>query len=209
MPICRQFIVALALGAAPLLLTACRDTRIAEYTIPKEKDPQMPGPLSDGSGTMPAPGNDAGGATVPTAEGPQLTWAAPAEWQPKQLTAMRKGSYTVPGAGGSAADVSITAFPGDVGGELANINRWRGQVGLPPLGDSDLPGAAERIESNGLQFTVVDLASGQGPQRILGAIVSFGGGTWFFKLTGPGDLVAHEKPAFLEFLKSVRPAPSG
>ena len=44
------------------------------------------------------------------------------------------------------------------------------------------------------------------PQRILGAIVPFNGGTWFFKLMGPDALVAKAKPGFLEFLKTVRPA---
>jgi hypothetical protein len=207
MSFCRQLFAALALSAAPFLLPACRDTKIAEYTVPKEKDPEMPGPLSNGSGSMPVPGNASGGAAVPTAEGPQLSWVAPSGWQPKQLSAMRKGSYSVQGPGGVSVDVSITAFPGDVGGELANINRWRGQVGLAPLGDSDLPGAADRIEHNGLQFTVVDIASGQGSQRILGAIVGFGSGTWFFKLMGPDALVSQQKPAFLDFLKSVKPAP--
>jgi len=54
---------------------------------------------------------------------------------------------------------------------------------------------------------VVDCASGAAahPQRILGAIVPFNGGTWFFKLMGPDAVVAGAKPAFLEFLKTVHP----
>jgi hypothetical protein len=118
---------------------------------------------------------------------------------------MRKGSYTVPGPGGEA-DLSITAFPGDVGGELANINRWRGQVGLPPLPDEGLAAAARRFESNGLTFVVVDLAGSQSPRRLLGAIVPFADGTWFFKLVGPDSLVAAQRQAFLDFLKTVKPA---
>jgi hypothetical protein len=40
--------------------------------------------------------------------------------------------------------------------------------------------------------------------RMLGVIVPRPGETWFFKLKGPDVLVAREKPAFLEFLKTVR-----
>jgi hypothetical protein len=118
---------------------------------------------------------------------------------------MRKASFAVPGPGGSA-DLSVTAFPGDVGGELANVNRWRGQVGLRPLSDADLPGAAERVQLNGMQFVIVDLAGGQSPKRLLGAIVPFGDGTWFFKLLGPDAVVAANRQAFLDFLRTVKPS---
>jgi hypothetical protein len=145
---------------------------------------------------------------VPTAEGPGLAWTAPAAWESKPASAMRKATYAVPGPGGAAGDLSITAFPSDVGGELANVNRWRGQVQLPPIAESDLPGTVVRWEQSGLTLTVVDFASGAAanPQRILGAIVPFNGGTWFFKLMGPDAVVGGAKPAFLEFLKTVRPA---
>ncbi len=119
---------------------------------------------------------------------------------------MRKGSFTLAGEAGATADLSITAFPGAVGGELANINRWRGQVGLPPITDAELPAAATRFTANGLPFTVVDLAGADlaNPQRILGGMTPYEGAMWFFKLTGPDALVAKAKPAFLDFLKTVK-----
>ena len=206
----RKILAALALGAAPFLLTACREARVTYYSVPKEKDPELPGgaeagetPASDGAAQA---GPAMAGAAVPTAGGASLTWSAPASWERKPASAMRRGSYAVRGPGGSVADISITAFPGDVGGELANINRWRGQVGLAPLGEAGLPGAAERFEHNGLRFAVVDLAAPQSPRRLLGAIIPFGDATWFIKLLGPGDLVAGQKRAFLGFLRTVKPA---
>jgi hypothetical protein len=186
------------MGAAALLLPACRDAKVAYYAVPKEKDPELP--------VAAPPGPDMAGAAVPTASGPVLTWTAPANWRPKPASAMRKGSYTVTGAGGATADLSITAFPGDVGGELANVNRWRGQVGLAPLGEGDLQASAGRLESNGLRMVVVDLSGSPGAQRLLGAIIPFGDGTWFIKLMGPDALVAQEKASFLDFLRTVRPA---
>jgi hypothetical protein len=152
---------------------------------------------------------DMANTAVPTANGSDLMWTAPADWKPKPNGAMRKGSFAIPGPDGDA-DLSITAFPGDVGGELANLNRWRGQIQLAPLTQADVAGAATRVDQNGLTFVVVDFVSPSTvkPARIVGAIVPVNGATWFFKLMGPDTTVAAAKPAFLDFLKTVRaPAP--
>jgi hypothetical protein len=196
----------IGIGAAALLLAACGEEKVASYRVPKEKDPELPMAAAD-SGTPAAPsaGPSMADTSVPTAGGDSLAWQAPAGWTAKPASAMRKGSYIVPGDGG-VSDLSVTAFPGDVGGELANVNRWRGQVGLTPLGPEALDASVTRFSSNGLTFTLVDL-SGQGEpgaKAILGAIVPFGGSTWFFKLTGTGSLVGAAKPAFIEFLHTVK-----
>src|SRR2546425_682214 len=125
-----------------LLFAACRRGEVTTYRIPKEKDAAMPAAIADNPApAAPAAANPAGGnmaaTPVATAGGTGLTWTAPASWQAKAASAMRKGSYAVPGDGGATADLSITAFPGDVGGEAANVNRWRGQVSLPPLADAE------------------------------------------------------------------------
>jgi hypothetical protein len=155
----------------------------------------------------PAPADSSATPTLPdSAPQASLTWIAPADWQAKPLGAMRLGSYAVSSDAGNA-DISIIAFPGEAGGLLPNINRWRGQLGLAPLAEADLASAATTLDgAGGLHFTVVDL-SGQAsgaPARMLGAILSFGGQTYFFKLTGPEALVAREKNAFLDFLKTVK-----
>jgi hypothetical protein len=148
------------------------------------------------------------GPAVATATGAGLAWTAAAHWQAKAASSMRKGSYTITGDAGVTADLGITAFPGDVGGESANVNRWRGQVSLPPLADAAIPSILTRIEAHGLKIAVIDCvgSSDAGPTRLVGAMVPFGGATWFFKLLGPDALVAREKPAFLQFLATVQPA---
>jgi len=86
------------------------------------------------------------------------------------------------------------------------VNRWRGQLQLEPIAEADLANAVQRREQTGLHLTIVDFSaegSGEHP-RMLGAIVPYDGATWFFKLTGPDSLVAREKPAFLEFLQSIK-----
>jgi len=197
----RSFLLPFAVTAV-LCLTAsgCRDREVASYRVPKEKE--VPAPLASPN---PAPASAPAmmaNTAVPTADGASLTWTAPAHWQAKPATAMRKGSFAVPVDGAPAADLSITAFPGDVGGEPANINRWRGQIQLAPANEPELAAAITRFESGGLKFAVVDFESGQ--QRLLGAIIPFQGSTWFVKLMGPSAELAKEKPAFLAFLKTMK-----
>jgi hypothetical protein len=185
-------------------LAACRDNQIAVYRIPKEID-------SPAAATTPVPAGMAGaqngaGLAVAKADGTGLEWTPPVHWKSKVASAMRKGSYSVGGDGPAGADLAITAFPGNVGGDLANVNRWRGQLQLAPITEPELAAAVTPLEANGLKMLVVDLAGGgaDSPQRMLGAIVPHEGATWFFKLTGPAALVATEKPGYLEFLRTVR-----
>lgn len=193
---------------AALALAGCREAKVTSYRVPREKPDPLP-PILTGDVPMPGAGaGDMASTAVPTASGHDLTWDAPADWQAQPLSAMRKGSFAVTDGRGATADLSITAFPGDVGGLLANVNRWRGQVQLPPIGESELATATTPLESRGLTFVVVDLANAAAPKtdRILGAIVPYDGATWFFKLRGPDALVEQQKAAFLAFLRTVKPA---
>ncbi len=192
-------------GSLALILAGCRESKVSFYRVPKEQDPTLAASAPDNSAQAgPAAGGSMSDTAVPTAAGPSLTWSAPATWTAKPATAMRKGSYAVPGAGGEAGDLSITAFPGAVGGLIANVNRWRGQVQLPPLADADLAAAVTTVPENGLQVTVVDFSAPGGAKRILGAIVPFGDSCWFFKLTGSSALITSAKPGFLDFLKTIK-----
>ncbi|HYP18095.1 MAG TPA: hypothetical protein VEQ65_12860 [Opitutus sp.] len=204
---------AFVLAATTLLLASCRDAQVSSYRVPAEKAEKLP-PILTGEMPASAPAAAGGDAAsmantaVPTASGQALTWTAPAHWKTKPASAMRKGSYAVTGADGAEADLSITAFPGDVGGDLANINRWRGQISLPPLTAADLATSTEHLDLNGLHITYVDIANptGEKPQRIVGAFVPFENATWFFKLMGPETVVAAERDAFRAFLSTVKPA---
>jgi len=206
------FLKSVSFDAAPVATPAVADPVKAQSTNDLPKAPFAP----FAGGAMPDTGAtpDASAAPTPADSSaapdstPQasLTWTAPTDWQAKPLGAMRLGSFSVSSDAGNA-DISVIAFPGEAGGLLPNINRWRGQLGLAPVAEGDLPGATTALDgAGGLHFTVVDL-SGQAagaPARMLGAILSFDGQTYFFKLTGPDALVAREKTAFLDFLKTVR-----
>jgi hypothetical protein len=219
-PFMNKSSVPLVLAAVVVLNPGCRKDEITTYRIPKEAAPppaataaapKAPATEADTvpPGHPPIPAGNAPGmadTAVITASGAALVWTAPAHWAAKSASSMRKGSYAIKGEGGEA-DMAITAFPGDVGGDLANLNRWRGQLQLAPVNQAEFEAAVQRLERNGLKLIVVDIAgTGATAQRILGAMVPFSGATWFFKLTGPDALVAREKPAFLAMLDTVKAA---
>ena len=41
--------------------------------------------------------------------------------------------FSITGTNGAKADVNVAEMGGEGGGLLANVNRWRGQLGLPPI----------------------------------------------------------------------------
>ena len=90
---------------------------------------------------------------------------------------------------------------------MANVNRWRREVGLAELNEDQFAKdvTAMMVASNPAVY-VDESGSGDSPdrKRILGVIVPKDGRTWFFALRGPADLVGREKPAFEAFMKSVR-----
>jgi hypothetical protein len=197
-----------ALILLTLALGACKKPEVQSYRVAKETAPAAaPAANATPPAAAPSAAPTMANTAVPTASGAALTWTAPSHWTSVAASAMRKATYAIKGDGASAAELTITAFPGDVGGDLANVNRWRGQIGLPAIAQADLATTTQHLDRNGLHITVVDLAAaGADAKGILGAIVPFDDGTWFFKLTGPAALVARERAAFTAFLDTIKPA---
>jgi hypothetical protein len=142
----------------------------------------------------------------PSASDASLTWTAPASWTPKPLGQMRKGSYALRGAGGTEADLSITMLSAATNPLLENINRWRRQISLAPLSESQISAETTALVNGKFKFTVVDYTGTQpsgAATHLVGAILYHGDEAWFFKLTGPDALVSPQTPAFLDFLKTV------
>jgi len=91
---------------------------------------------------------------------------------------------------------------GDAGGRLANINRWRGQVGLGPVAEEELGGLLMPLRVGGPESYAVDLVSPETQRRMLAAAVATSGQTWFFKLVGDAAVVGREKEAFTKLVAS-------
>jgi hypothetical protein len=195
---CFRLLVPIALVL--LGLSGCRDAEVHAYRVPKEALPAPP-PAAAANPHAHAHTHLPGAGT--------LAWEAPAHWQEKPASGFRRGSFAVMGPAGVEADFSIIAFPGAAGGMAENFNRWRGQLALPSQSPTEISAGVEHLDApSGLHFDLVDYVgtTGNEPTRIIGAVVEFGGESWFFKLMGPDALVAGEKQAFRDFLFTVRPS---
>jgi hypothetical protein len=134
-------------------------------------------------------------------------WTVPSGWQSVPPSQFLLAEYSIPGANGAKAEVNVASMGGEGGGLLANVNRWRGQLGLAPLGDNDLTQLAQPLDGMGGTATLVDFtgidAKTSAPTRLVGVIVAQGGQTWFYKLMGDKQVVALQKDAFTKFIQSA------
>jgi hypothetical protein len=157
-------------------------------------------------GSMGAQSLPAGSA----ADAPNPQWSVPADWQQGSRSSMRRATFLVKGADGQTAEVAVSVFPGDVGGLMANINRWRGQIGLGPVAPDEVAGITSDLDVNGTKSTVVDFKADTAPPgktqppRMIVVTVPNAGNSWFFKMTGDAPLVGAQKDSFLQFVKSVK-----
>ncbi len=167
-----------------LVLAACgREEEIQTYRASKEPDPARP--LAAG---RPAPSKT-------------LSWTVPEGWQELPPSSMRAGSFLIKGKTAEQGDISVVPLSGMAGGDLANINRWRGQIGLGPLSDADLARQSQTITPGGRRMRFVNFSNSG--RRLMAAIYPRTNQSWFFKMTGEDATVAAAKPAFLKFLNSL------
>jgi len=134
-------------------------------------------------------------------------WNIPASWKEVPPTQMVLAKFLVTGEGGKA-EITVSSFPGDVGGALANVNRWRGQLGLAPVDQKEMEAMVSSLDVSGGKAILIDMSgqdvkSGQ-KARLIGAILPRGDRTWFYKLMGDEPIAAGEKAAFTSFVQSAK-----
>jgi hypothetical protein len=132
---------------------------------------------------------------------PEIKWEVPPGWSPAPASAMRYASFTAE-KNGEKADISVVTFPGDGGGDVENVNRWRQQIGLPAVGAELLQSMITPVHAGDIHLDTIDMAGASA--RVLAAWTRHNGRAWFFKLTGPANIVEEEKPRFAAFLQSIR-----
>jgi hypothetical protein len=96
-------------------------------------------------------------------------------------------------------------LPGPAGGELANVNRWRGQIGLEPLDEAALAAARKTLTTKAGPLKVYDFTSGGASgKRLVAGLTEIEGNTWFVKLTGDAGAVGAARDDFMKLLGSLR-----
>lgn len=172
----------------------------AEYVEVKEVAPEPPPAPSSEPATpaVSAPARDIG-----------FTWTLPEGWTENAPSRMKLLSLSAGRPLEQVAELSVSAFPGDVGGQLANLNRWRRQVGLGPVSEQAMDGFVTPVTIAGIEGWQVDFTgpAGSAPDgaaaRVMVAVVMRDGRSWFFKLAGTDAAVEGEKERYSAFLDSV------
>lgn len=155
------------------------------------------GDVEDDAASEPAP--------EPAAESP-LAWDAPETWERQPERAMRLATYTTGGC-----ECYITTLSGLAGGVAANINRWRRQMGQPPLSEEELA-ALPTLNVLGRETPFVTIAGAytgmSGEERpgylMYGMVCPLEGETVFAKMIGPEAQMRAEADRFAAFCESLR-----
>lgn len=133
-----------------------------------------------------------------------VTWTLPAGWTAEPGSATNMRVATIHPGGNGATEIKVSKF-GTIGGGLgANVTRWRREVGLGAVSDEEAD-AGQKVPFGPTTFTVHDYTGPvNGGTREVVVLTELNGATWYFKLIGPTDAVNAQKPAFDQFLSSLR-----
>ena len=186
----KRGILLLVVGCA--FLVGCKKEGVRHYKVAKEESqavmPQGPAPTAQ----IPGLAAQASGFKTPK-------WVVPEGWVEQDPGPMRKGLFIIKEKNGEA-EVSVAVFPGNVGGKLANINRWAGQIGLAPFQESIL----ERLEPVEVDGNAGERITLEGQEKaLIAVIVEKDENSWFFKLMGDLKVVDSQRDNFIEFVKSI------
>ena len=103
----------------------------------------------------------------------------------------------------------VTLLAGEGGGLASNLDRWRGQLGQPPLRPEEVA-ALPRFPMLDTQAVAVEIVRAEGrtdgPEMVLGAVCLLSGHSIFVKLLGPRAAVEAQRESFLQFCRSAEAA---
>lgn len=186
-----------------LLLIACQKNEVTVAKVPKE----APQPAAAMPGSPMGMGMGMGMGSAPAARpapGSALRWKLPKGWTESPASGMRYATLKAPVEG--KLDISVTMLGGTAGGELANVNRWRGQIGLPPVEESTLGKSRQAVKTPAGEVALFDF-TGDGEKKsrmVVGSLTSPDGNSWFLKAVGDEAAVAAARADFVQLLETLR-----
>ena len=136
--------------------------------------------------------------SVAEAKDSGLKFDKPEEWTeapPKQFQLARFLAKD----GEQTAEIAVSRAGGE---RAANINRWRGQLGLNPLSPEELKQAGQPFEVGKKKGELIEIVVED--RSLLAVMIPDGDQTWFIKLTGHAALAVKERSRFEAFAKSLK-----
>jgi len=136
----------------------------------------------------------------------EITWEAPEHWRATETSSLLTAAFEIENEGGQLR-TTITGLQGEAGGILANLNRWRRQIGLQPVATLEEQ-ASKMVEIDGQPATLFDIKPPAGSDAanpgILIAMQSRAGVSWFFKMTGAAKAIDLERSSFNAFIRTIK-----
>lgn len=141
---------------------------------------------------------------APYRAGKALEWVLPEGWAAEKEEGRMRFATLKPAPSGKV-EVSVVVLSGPAGGELANVNRWRGQIGLSPIGEPELSRLRLLVRAKAGRVSLFDLDNPKAPEgRMVVGMLGSDSDSWFVKMTGDRASVSKARPAFLKLLESLR-----
>ncbi len=149
------------------------------------------------------------GGEMPQAEAP-FRFTLPEGWKDEGPAGMRKVNLST----GADTQCYLITLPGEGGGLVENLNRWRNEVGLAPI-RAEEAAALPRIELLGEACPLLDVSgdyqgmggSAGSDRTLLGTVLIRPTESLFIKMVGPSEEVLAHRDAFVAFVESLEEAP--
>ena len=131
-------------------------------------------------------------------------WVKPDSWIEFEGSSMRLASFHVPYSYG-LGELSLFILDGDGGGLVANVNRWRGQVGLPTQTLIEINASADNRENDLGQYQIFKIINRVDfNQAFMCAVMPMGNKTIFAKLNIEKIGINEVEGDFLDFCQSFK-----
>ena len=152
-----------------------------------------------------APSVDApGDVGTPEGGGDAEPWLVPDGWErDPQERPMRYATFVIGDAPGGPVEVAVSRFPGDVGGVLASVNRWRGQVGLQPVGEGELDALLTRFGAEEASGYLLRLDGETSTMLASGIREQASDRTWFVRVTTTAEAADAVEDEVFGFARSM------
>ena len=87
---------------------------------------------------------------------------------------------------------------------MANVNRWRGQVGLPAASPEEIASDLQTFDANGRTVNYIKIYNEEGGKGIIAAIIDLSPKYWYFTAKGSVDELKANAADIEAFLKSLQ-----
>jgi hypothetical protein len=174
------------------LLASCGNDGVETYQVPKEKN--------EAPAMQMAPKSATPTQQAASVSSPGFTADLPEGWKEiPSSSAMRKISYGIEGT-----DIDFYLISLSMGDVTSNVNRWRGQVGLPNASAVDIEQDLQTFDVDGHEIKYIEIYNEESGKGIVAAIVDLAPTYWYFTGKGSVEELKANAEGMQSFLKSIQ-----